>query len=323
MKTIERPNLSNSEIILPSPFHCDSSHHIITENKNRNCTHAEIDLLSSKGLLNTIDFAILKLLAKYRYLNAYNITIALKQELHEGYQKDDYKRNLRKLVKAGILIRHAIGHSVSEEETEQSFVIASSLRFYELSHGAYTYIAPSIPDSYKQKRIMSNLQVFNSLAVSQFLIHFNADYQFCIKSIRRDIVLNAGEETLNIPAEIHTFASEILPALRICLLCARDNAESRKTLLTSLPLLSHYLNSNPEQDYKTLILLLVENMCDIPDIHHRILTMHNTLPPNLFYITDTSILTAPIFQNLYICDETNLQYRIKHYSLTQKNGTPT
>lgn len=322
MKTTEKQSLPTSGIILPSPFHFDDNHHIVNENKNKNCTHSEIDMLSSKGLLNTIDFAILKLLAKHRYLNAYNITIALNQELPEGYRKEDYKRNLRKLVKAGILIRYAIARSFSGEETEQTLAIASSLRFYELSHGAYTYIAPSVQDAFISKRRLSDSQIFHSLAVSQFLIHFNADYQLCVTSIQKDVVIKTGEETLYIPAEIHTSASESLPSLRICLLCARDNTESRETVLATLPLLSHYLNYNLEQNSKSLILLLLENMCDIPDMHHRILAMYNTLPTNLFYITDTSVLTAPIFQNLYLCDETNLQYRIKHYSLTQKNGTP-
>lgn len=322
MNTTKNLNLLNSGTVLPSPFHLGDNQSVIIENKNKNCTHSEIDMLCAKGLINTIDFAIMKLLAKYQYLNAYNITSALNHELPTGYQKEDYKRNLRKLVKAGILIRYAVAQPLSEEEKEQSLIITSPLRFYELSYGAYTYMVSSVSDSYTRKRNTTDTQIFHSLAVSQFLIHLDINYRSCVTRIKKDVSIKAGEETFSIPAEIHASASAVLPSLRIYLLCGRDDTESRERVLATLPLLSHYLNNTSDQDGKPLILLLLENMWDIPDMHHRILTMHNTLPNNLFYITDTSVLSAPIFQNLYLCDETNRQYRIKHYSLTPKSGAP-
>lgn len=310
------------DIILPSPFHISQNQRIEIENRNRRCSHAEIDKLSSRGILNTIDFTIMKILARYRYVNAYNITIALSQELPAGYQKDNYKRNLRKLVKAGILLRYTITESISGDNYKQPTAISSPLRFYELTYGAYTYIAPLEHDRCRQSPALTDTQLLCHLAVSQFVIHLKKNYVSCLQQVMLDVQVMCGTKNILIPARIYTSATPSHPSLDICLLCVRDDAESINTLLTTAPLLSRHLEENQEPKRKSMIIILAENMCDIPDIQHRLLTKNNSVPQNLFYVTDTSILSAPLFQNLFLCHESNLQYRILHYSLTTKPEAP-
>ena len=62
------------------------------ENHNKNCTHAEIDLLNAKGILGTVDFTIMKLLKEYFFLNTYNIKYALDHILDENYKKPSYNK---------------------------------------------------------------------------------------------------------------------------------------------------------------------------------------------------------------------------------------
>ena len=311
-----------ADIILPSPFHISQNQRIEIENRNRRCSHAEIDKLSSRGILNTIDFAIMKMLARYRYVNAYNITVALAQELPDGYQKDNYKKNLRKLVKAGILLRYTITESISGDNSKRPTAITSPLRFYELSYGAYTYIAPLVHDRCQPRPALTDPQILRQLALSQFVIHLEKNYAPCLQQVMLDIQIMCETKNIFVPARIYTSVTPSLPSLDICLLCARDDTESIKTLLSTVPLLSKHLEENREPQRKSMIIILTENMCDIPNIQHRLLAENNSVPPNLFYVTDTSILSAPLFQNLFLCHESNLQYRISHYSLTTKSEAP-
>ena len=60
-----------------SPFHFQEGYQIQIENRNKNCSHTEIDTLALKGLLNSVDFEILKLLGTYCYVNTHNLNSAL------------------------------------------------------------------------------------------------------------------------------------------------------------------------------------------------------------------------------------------------------
>lgn len=91
-----------------TPFHLPENFSIYCENQNQNCTHAEIDHLNAKGILGTIDFTIMKLLKEHFFLNTYNIKYALDRILDKNYQKPSYKKNLKKLTKSGILLKHAL-----------------------------------------------------------------------------------------------------------------------------------------------------------------------------------------------------------------------
>ena len=89
MTVQKQSNLDIQVFMKPSPFHFQEGYQIRVENKNKNCSHYEIDTLTLKGLLNPIDFEILKLLGTYCYVNTHNLSFALNQILPENYRKSD------------------------------------------------------------------------------------------------------------------------------------------------------------------------------------------------------------------------------------------
>jgi len=49
-------NYKTDAFMTHSPFHFQEGYQIQIENRNRNCSHTEIDTLALKGLLNSVDF---------------------------------------------------------------------------------------------------------------------------------------------------------------------------------------------------------------------------------------------------------------------------
>lgn len=90
-------NYKTDAFMTHSPFHFQEGYQIQIENRNKNCSHTEIDTLALKGLLNSVDFEILKLLGTYCYVNTHNLNYALNHTLPENYRKQDYKRSMKAL----------------------------------------------------------------------------------------------------------------------------------------------------------------------------------------------------------------------------------
>ncbi len=154
-----------------SPFHLEKDWKLFCENKNKNCSQKEVDILIAKEILNTIDLEIMRILAEYGYVNTYNITYALSARLPDSYKKDSYQRNFRKMVRAGILLKYCIHTNDSPTAP-----YATPLRIYCLSPGAHAYMAPHISVPFPKRLVLSQTCILDCLAVSQLLIRFLDTY---------------------------------------------------------------------------------------------------------------------------------------------------
>lgn len=302
MNTIEYQAEKN--IMVPSPFHLDENWCIQIANHNRNCTHNEIDTLTMKKILNYMDFEILKLLAVYRYINTHNLEFALRHILPECYIKTDYKQNLHKLTHAGLLLKHRL---YQHSENAVYCTPVSPLCFYSLSPGAYSYIAPLVESPYSISSALPDYMVMEQLATTQLLIQAQVSYKDSIRICYRNVRKKIGTHTFALDAVIRffTYAAEPPHSITLFLLCGRSQGESQKSLLSRICLFFRWLEKHHDEYGQFMILILVECFKDIPIISHNIAVSQRdcfTFP--LYYAVDTDLLTAPLFDRLYQCFET-------------------
>ena len=284
----------------PSPFHLEDGWCVLKENKNKNCTHAEIDTLSAKGLLNSVDFAIMKLLSAYPFINTYNLEYALLHKLPEFYQKEEYTRNLRKLVKAGILIKFCIADKTKGENP----VVVSPLRFYSLSPGAYSYMSSFADAPHGIQFMLNDLQIVELLSVAQLLIHAKAAYPNAIKQIRFCTRKKVGNKQMMLHAHFIYHEPETLAQLNLLLLSGRSLPASHEELTSNICTLYDWLDKNNETFRNYMILLILETLHDIPTIQELVSRRRKTgkMYP-LYYALDTNLLTHDLFDCIYQCEE--------------------
>lgn len=284
----------------PSPFHLEDAWCILKENKNSNCTHAEIDTLAAKGLLNGVDFEIMKLLSVYPFINTYNLEYALLHGMSEFYQKSEYTRNLRKLVKAGILIKYCLADKTVGEEP----LIVSPFRFYSLSPGAYSYMSSFMDNPHDIQFRLRDNQIIELLSVVQLLIHTKVAYPDSIKKQRLCVRKKAGSKQLVIPAYLVFQSDKECPPVHLIILSGRATQSSRERLIEDIRTLFEWLDKNEEPYRNYMVLLLLETLHEIPMIQSQIAGIRMTGKSHtVYYALDTNLLTHPLFDCVYQCEE--------------------
>lgn len=291
------------KLIYPSPFHLEEGWNICIENQNKNCTHNEIDQLTMKGLLSYTDFEILKLLAACRYVNTHNLEFALRQSLPECYLKSDYQKNLRKLVHAGLLLKHCL---CLHTETKERMDIVSPLRFYSLSPGACSYIEPLVESPCLFRGALPDYAVMEHLASSQLLIRFQASYKHAIKACYRNVRKKVGVHAFVLDALIRYLSciGESPQSVTLFLLCGRSHTESTRSLISRIHLLFRWLEQHHGQYGQHMIIILLEHFKEIPNIFHNV-AAHNIgfFHYPLYFALDTDLLAFPLFECLYRCSD--------------------
>lgn len=295
-----------------SPFHLEQHWCIQIENHNRNCTYAEIDSLLSKGILNKIDLEIIKLLGTWKYVNTHNITVAMNHMLPFAYQKEDYSRNLKKMEKAGILLRHYI----SSTECDEPHTPVSPLRFYSLSAGTRSFITPflDIPDSYTS--LLSDIQIIESLAVSQFMIYLHSLQNYQVTNCHVSVIRKAEGQTILIPAECYIRIGPRRLRSKLFILCARSRPDSLTSVVQNSCTLLRNLGAKESQQVPYMFIILLESLHDISIIHKRI-SMHSSdlYFSSIYYTTDNAIYTGQFSDSLYQCEETDGMFSINRIQL--------
>lgn len=302
-------NIAESQIekkmIHPSPFHLEDGWCIQIENQNKNCTHNEIDTLTAKGILNYTDFEILKLLAAFGYVNTYNIEFALRQTLPECYLKSDYQRNLRKLVHAGLLLKYRVCMDADSKDYRSTI---SPLRFYSLSPGAYSYIEPLVESPGLFHGALPGYAVMEHLASSQLLVHFRATYKSDVRTCYRNVRKKIGVHTFMLDALVRfrSRTGDYPRSVTLFLLCGRSHTESKKSLLSRIGLLFRWLDRHQDDFGQYMILILLEQFKEIPEIYHDTAVCQNGfLKFPLYFALDTDLLSVPLFDCLYQCFDTD------------------
>lgn len=303
-------NYKTDAFMTHSPFHFQEGYQIQIENRNKNCSHTEIDTLALKGLLNSVDFEILKLLGTYCYVNTHNLNYALNHTLPENYRKQDYKRNLKKLSDAGILLKYSICMQTDGEGSARQIV--SPLRFYSLSPGARSYISSLMEVPYISNQTLPAYRIIELMAAAQLLIRFQASYRNSVKKILFNLHKQIGSHLLLLDAYIRYSASQgdsSSPAVHLFLLCGRDNGDNYADIVLRSRLLFCWLDRRKEEYPCHMILLLLESISDIPPVYLQVRKPYmsgktgitDSLYP-LYFTLDTNVLVQPLFDALYQCE---------------------
>ena len=294
-------NYKTDAFMTHSPFHFQEGYQIQIENRNKNCSHTEIDTLALKGLLNSVDFEILKLLGTYCYVNTHNLNYALNHTLPENYRKQDYKRNL---------LKHSICMQTDGEGSARQIV--SPLRFYSLSPGARSYISSLMEVPYISNQTLPAYRIIELMAAAQLLIRFQASYRNSVKKILFNLHKQIGSHLLLLDAYIRYSASQgdsSSPAVHLFLLCGRDNGDNYADIVLRSRLLFCWLDRRKEEYPCHMILLLLESISDIPPVYLQVRKPYmsgktgitDSLYP-LYFTLDTNVLVQPLFDALYQCE---------------------
>lgn len=261
-------------------------------------------------MLNSVDFEILKLLGTYCYVNTHNLNYALNHTLPENYRKQDYKRNLKKLSDAGILLKYSICMQTDGEGSARQIV--SPLRFYSLSPGARSYISSLMEVPYISNQTLPAYRIIELMAAAQLLIRFQASYRNSVKKILFNLHKQIGSHLLLLDAYIRYSASQgdsSSPAVHLFLLCGRDNGDNYADIVLRSRLLFCWLDRRKEEYPCHMILLLLESISDIPPVYLQVRKPYmsgktgitDSLYP-LYFTLDTNVLVQPLFDALYQCE---------------------
>lgn len=291
----EKTNIINAQLH-PSPFHLDDDWCIICENRNKNCTQKEIDVLIAKDIINHIDLEIMRLLCYFGFINTYNIGYALSYILSPAYKKSSYQRNIQKLVRAGILLKYSIR---AGDTLDDAFV--SSMHFYSLSAGAQAFIRPHVDIVFSRKLVISAQDIVDSLAVSQLLIHFLKDHgNVCTVSTRLRIH-GKGNHSVILDGLIQFSTPNYFRApTQLALIRINNNIESFSHAADRLLATAHILKEKYSK-FDLIIVIIAESVSSIKAIAKFILseveTGSFTFP--YYYTADTLLHTDPLFKSLF------------------------
>lgn len=285
----------------PTPFRLEDAMHIKTENAAHSCSHAQIDQLISKKIINPIDLEIMKLLTDYRYVNTYNINYAINHSLPTVYQKKSYHANLKKLTHAGILLRHCIMGGATGNAQEQC---ASPLRFYSLPGGAYTYLAPSCDHPRHCTTRFNDRMIMENLALNQFLIRIRTDCEESIRHLATCINKKIGTHAFILDAFIRYMShsqSVGFKNISLFVFSTRDFLDGIADMSSRMQLFSRWLHKHQEEHPNYMIIILTESIKNIPLLHAAINAKEVPARYPFYFCTDTALLTAPVFSCLFTC----------------------
>ena len=292
------------ELVLCTPFHMEDDWELVSDNTNSSCSHAEIETLIQKRIINLIDLEIMKVLATYHYINHHNLLTALNLRLHPGYHKASYLSNIRKLKKAGILLSYHLIRP-ADIAADQGAAPVSPLKLYCLSQSACTYVEricpdfhPLLPSSARRKLELA--------ATGQFLIQFEAHYRGKIARINYQLATKLGNTRFLIDAMIRyqTVLAEQPSIVTLFILSVRSHKDCEKSALARLHLLSVWLSRHETECLIPLPVFLVENITMAISIYARMISMASFPGFPVYFCPDTLLMTYPPLRAVYRC-ETN------------------
>ena len=303
-----------------TPFRMQEGCHIVLENQNPNCTHAQINTMLNKRLLNPIDMEIMILLSTYRFLNSYNISYFLNElsSLKEYYKKPDYVRNLKKMVKAGILERYSfIPYPKDANMAIESMVnaqAAAPLRFYDLTPGSYSYINSIADHPHHYTAAADDSRRMELLSLNQFLFRFKKHYGKHIISVSYLLSKKIGNTTFTIDALLkYRVTNKIIKdkgPLFLFVLSVRQTNGFMKKFISRLRLTFLYLERHNQEFPFFMVLVLIENIKIAIDIYAQIQSIPLLKEQPLYFAPDAPVNVYPPLDCIYTCSHSETDNRI-------------
>lgn len=310
-KTIE-PEID--ALLAKTPFHLPAGCGLVPENRNTACSHAEIEELIQKQILNRIDLEIMKVLTAFPFLNHRNLQYALAGRLPPEIQKDRYTDNLKKLKSAGILLCYCMegetapaANTEKERARDEGEKPVSPLRLYTLSRSAYTYMEKIVTASNPCFTATGTL-IIKQAAVSQFSLRFADSYQEQVREIRLQKTVRNGKDAITIDGILQFFPPGGKTGgnnlITIILLSVREEDGWQAKETARLKVLSHWLAGQSEKYLSPVIIFCVEQISMALSLHTCIQT-HSLLSFwEKYYCPDSLLTVYPPLKALYRC-ETN------------------
>lgn len=293
-------------LVTQTPFRLGDDWEFVTDNANPSCSHAEIETLIQKRILNLIDLEIMKVLAACHYLNHHNLVEALRLRLHPGYQKASYLDNIRKLKKAGILLSY---RPIRREDLAAGAdaAPASPVRLYCLSNGAHTYMERITPDA-RPMLPSSARRKMELAAAGQFLIQFEAHYGEQVAGMEYQKGTKLGNALFLLDALIRyrtVFPGQQEPSLvTLLLLSVRRQRGWEKDALSRLRLLGVWLSRHDTEFLVPLPVLLVEDIAMAVSLYAEMHGMESLPGLTVYFCPDSLLMAYSPLQALYRCEVT-------------------
>lgn len=290
-------------LVTRTPFRLEEGWELAVENVNTACSHAEIETLIQKRILNLIDLEIMKVLATYHYLNHHNIRIELEQRLHPGYRKESYSDNIRKMKRAGILLCF-VPVLINNPPDKDSVPISSPLRLYCLSTAAFTYTEalteahPIHPSSARRKIELA--------AAGQFLIQFLRHYKNHVIWYEYEKGARIGNTPFLMDAVIRYHA--IIPGLAgeqtitLFLLALRRGRNWGQAALTRLGLFRIWLSRHEMECIIAFPILVVEDISMMIELYAQTQASESLSALHVYFCPDSLLMAVPPLQALYRCE---------------------
>lgn len=168
-------------LLKDSPFIWRKGQVLCCENRNLNCTYEQIEEMKKKGLLNAVDFCIIRIMAGYRYLALTHLNHCINSStLSQSYKKASYEDNVSKMVRAGLINRYCFVSG--SEELLDTKAKHCSIRFYDLARGAYSYARDVAGyTTHHIEREISEERILELLSLNQFDIGISVSLKEAIQ----------------------------------------------------------------------------------------------------------------------------------------------
>ena len=291
--------------VAKTPFHMEAGWELVLENSNKNCSHAEIELLLQKRIINLIDIEIMKVLARYPYTNSGNIAFLLNHTLHQGYQKPSYLNNLNKLKKAGIVLRYVFADSAKQAEGADA--TASPLRLYCLSQAAHTYMASITPDCHHAvTAAISAVRKLELASLNQFLIRFQQHYSTRVDSLQYLKGTKIGSTPFTIDSVLCCSAThpvfEGKEHIWLFVFSCREYGNWVKNNLIRLKMLRIWLQRHSDECPVPFVIFLVENLSMALTLYSHIQEVPLLQSFPIYFCPDSLLVSYPPLDAIYSCE---------------------
>lgn len=301
------PDDTPASILKKTPFHMEENWDLVMENKNPTCSHAEIDTLIQKRIINLVDIELIKTLACFPLTNIHNIAFHINNSgiLHKNYQKASYLDNLNKLKRAGIIARYCFTCKPGDCIVNPAKAV-SPLRLYSLTPPALSYIMPLLSDAHPLPMASDTLRKLEIAAMNQFLIHFQAAYSAHIKHIDYLRTVKHGTSSFVIDAILQYCpqnpAFHMAGNISLILLTVRETGAWTTRTVHRLKLLHAFLARTPDKYRLPFYLILAENISMIVELYPYLQTAPLSEIP-FYFLLDTTVGAYPPFDCIYTCQQ--------------------
>lgn len=295
---------AEDSLITRTPFRLEDGWDLVSDNTNSSCSHAEIETLIQKRIINLIDLEIMRILAAYHYVNHHNLALALTMRLHPGYQKISYLDNIRKLKKAGILLCY---HPVrlTGMAAGVPFSPASPLRLYCLSQAAFTYMETITPDAHPMLPFSARRKM-ELAAANQFLLRFEQHYREQLVGYEYEKGAKIGNTPFLMDVVIRYHA--LFPGqhekelITLFLFSIRRQQGWEKAALTRLHLFRVWLSRHGADYLIPFPVVLVEDLTMALTLYARIRSMESLTGMPVYFCVDSLLMIYPPLQAVYQCE---------------------